>query len=72
MVDAVVLFDDDTPRELIADLQPDVLVKGGDYSPDTVVGADIVRARGGRVVIVPITPGHSTTSTVAKLRGKNG
>lgn len=72
MVDVVVLFDDDTPRQLIADLQPDVIVKGGDYSPDTVVGADIVRARGGRVVIVPITPGHSTTSTVAKLRGKNG
>jgi D-beta-D-heptose 7-phosphate kinase/D-beta-D-heptose 1-phosphate adenosyltransferase len=72
MVDAVVLFDDDTPRQLIADLQPDVIVKGGDYSPDTVVGADIVRARGGRVVIVPTTPGHSTTSTVAKLRGKNG
>ena len=72
MVDVVVLFDDDTPRQMIADLQPDVIVKGGDYSPDTVVGADIVRARGGRVVIVPITPGHSTTSTVAKLRGKNG
>lgn len=72
MVDAVVLFDEDTPRDLIGVLQPDVLVKGGDYTPDTVVGGDIVRARGGRVVIVPLTPGHSTTSTVAKLKGTHG
>lgn len=67
-VDAVVVFSEDTPLELVRTLEPDVIVKGGDYSPDTVVGADIVRARGGRVVIVPITPGHSTTSTIARLR----
>ncbi len=67
-VDAVVVFGEDTPLELVRALTPDVIVKGGDYSPDTVVGADIVRAGGGRVVIVPITPGHSTTSTIARMR----
>ena len=67
-VDAVVLFDADTPLELIRALMPDVLVKGGDYSVETVVGAGDVIARGGRVVIVPLTPGHSTTSTVERMR----
>ena len=69
MVDAVVVFDDDTPLELIRALEPDVLVKGGDYTESTVVGAPDVRARGGRVVIVPLTAGHSTTALVEKLRG---
>ena len=69
MVDAVVLFEQDTPLELIRALQPDVLVKGGDYSVATVVGASEVRAWGGDVVIVPLTPGQSTTSIVEKLRG---
>ena len=67
-VDAVVIFDDDTPIDVVTVLQPDVIVKGGDYSPDTVVGATVVKSRGGRVVIVPITPGHSTTNTIARLR----
>lgn len=67
-VDAVVVFDEDTPLELVRAIEPDVIVKGGDYNPDTVVGADVVRARGGRVVIVPLTPGHSTTSTIARVR----
>lgn len=67
-VDCVVLFDEDTPAQLIAALQPDVLVKGGDYSPDTVVGADTVRARGGRVVIIPLLPDRSTTRLVERLR----
>lgn len=67
-VDAVVVFDEDTPRELVGALLPDVIVKGGDYAPETVVGADVVTARGGRVVIVPITPGHSTTSTIERVR----
>lgn len=67
-VDAVVVFDEDTPLELVRALQPDVIVKGGDYSPDTVVGADVVRDRGGRVVIIPLTPGQSTTSIIRKLR----
>ena len=67
-VDAVVVFDQDTPLELVRLLQPDVIVKGGDYTPDTIVGADVVRARGGRVVVVPLTPGQSTTSIIQKLR----
>ena len=67
-VDAVCIFDEDTPLELVRALQPDVIVKGGDYGPGTVVGASLVRARGGRVVIVPLTPGHSTTATITHLR----
>jgi D-beta-D-heptose 7-phosphate kinase/D-beta-D-heptose 1-phosphate adenosyltransferase len=67
-VDCVVLFDEDTPLELIELLLPDVLVKGGDYRPDTVVGADIVRARGGRVEIVALVPNHSTSQLVERLR----
>lgn len=67
-VDAVTLFEQDTPLELVRVLRPDVIVKGGDYSPDTVVGADDVRSRGGSVVIIPLTPGHSTTSTIDRLR----
>lgn len=67
-VDAVVLFDEDTPLQVIRALMPDVLVKGGDYSMDSVVGAPEVLARGGRVVIVPLTPGHSTTRTVERMR----
>lgn len=67
-VDAVVVFDEDTPRELVLRLEPDVIVKGGDYSPDTVVGAAEVRARGGEVVIIPLTPGQSTTSIIERLR----
>lgn len=67
-VDSVVLFDADTPLELIRALMPDVLVKGGDYSVETVVGAEDVLARGGKVIIVPLTPGHSTTGTVERMR----
>ena len=69
MVDAVVVFDQDTPRELVRQLEPDVIGKGGDYTPASVVGAAEVKARGGRVVIIPVTPGHSATSTIEKLRG---
>jgi rfaE bifunctional protein nucleotidyltransferase chain/domain len=68
-VDAVVLFEDDTPLELIRHVRPDVLVKGGDYAPNTVVGASDVTAWGGEVAIVPLRPGQSTTSIIAKLRG---
>lgn len=66
-VDVVVLFDEDTPLELVRAIEPDVLVKGGDYSPENVVGARDVLARGGRVIIIPLTPGHSTTATIARL-----
>ena len=68
VVDCVAVFDEDTPLELIELLRPDVIVKGGDYDPDTIVGSAETRARGGTVVIIPITPGHSTTATIAKLR----
>lgn len=71
-VDAVVVFGEDTPRELVRHLHPDVIVKGGDYTPETVVGASEVLARGGRVVIIPLTPGHSTTGIIEKLRGIGG
>ena len=60
-VDAVVLFDEDTPYELIKFVQPDVLVKGADYTEDTIVGADIVKANGGEVVTIPIVEGYSTS-----------
>lgn len=66
-VDAVCIFDEDTPLALITALTPDVLVKGGDYTPATMVGADVVTARGGRVVVVPLVPGQSTTRIVHQL-----
>jgi rfaE bifunctional protein nucleotidyltransferase chain/domain len=72
MVDAVVIFDEDTPADLVAALHPDVLVKGGDYTQQQVAGGDTVRAHGGRVVIIPLTPGHSTTATVEQLNGTQG
>jgi D-beta-D-heptose 7-phosphate kinase/D-beta-D-heptose 1-phosphate adenosyltransferase len=68
-VDAVVLFEEDTPLELIRELKPDVLVKGGDYTPDMVAGAAEVQGWGGRVVIVPLTEGHSTSAIIDRLRG---
>ncbi len=70
-VDCVVLFDEPTPRSLIEALRPDVLVKGGDYTRDTVVGADFVESRGGRVVIVPLVPRQSTTHLVERIRASS-
>jgi rfaE bifunctional protein nucleotidyltransferase chain/domain len=67
-VDAVVIFNEDTPADIIAALQPDVLVKGADWAPDRIVGRDTVEARGGRVVLVPVEQGHSTTSIVERVR----
>ena len=67
-VDCVVLFEDDTPRQLIEALAPDVLVKGADYSRDRIVGADWIEARGGRVVQVPLVAGFSTSALVERLR----
>jgi rfaE bifunctional protein nucleotidyltransferase chain/domain len=67
-VDGVIIFDEDTPHDLIAAIQPDVLVKGDDWAENAIVGRDIVEARGGRVVRVPIEPGHSTTKIVEKIR----
>lgn len=67
-VDAVVIFDQETPHQLIAALQPDVLVKGADWSADAIVGRDIVEARGGRVVRVAIEGGHSTSALLERIR----
>ena len=67
-VDAVAVFDEDTPLELINATRPDVIVKGGDYTPEAVVGRREVESWGGRVVIVPLTPGQSTTAIIEKLR----
>jgi D-beta-D-heptose 7-phosphate kinase/D-beta-D-heptose 1-phosphate adenosyltransferase len=68
-VDCVVLFDEDTPRELILALRPDVLVKGADYALDQIVGAAEVTGWGGRVTRVPLVEGMSTTSLAQRLRG---
>lgn len=69
MVDAVIIFDQDTPLELIQMIQPDVLIKGGDYSEDTIVGAGEVTSKGGKVVIIPLEKGFSTTGIIEKIRG---
>ncbi len=66
-VDVVLIFEQPTPYELIKIIQPGVLVKGGDYTPDTIVGADIVAANGGQVVIIPYLSGFSTTGIIAKM-----
>jgi len=68
-VDCVVIFDEDTPLELIQALEPDVLVKGNDYTRANTIGADIVEARGGRVKHVELADGYSTTAIVERLRG---
>lgn len=67
MVDAVVIFEEDTPLQLITTILPDVIVKGGDYTIDQIIGAEQVIANGGRVVINPIVPGFSTTGIIKKL-----
>jgi D-beta-D-heptose 7-phosphate kinase/D-beta-D-heptose 1-phosphate adenosyltransferase len=67
-VDCVVLFDEPTPQALISALRPAVLVKGGDYAYSAMVGADLVEAAGGRIVIVPFVPGYSTTALVEHCR----
>jgi rfaE bifunctional protein nucleotidyltransferase chain/domain len=68
-VDGVVVFDEETPHEIIAAIQPDVLVKGADWAADAIVGRDVVEARGGKVVRVPVEAGYSTTAIVARIRG---
>jgi rfaE bifunctional protein nucleotidyltransferase chain/domain len=68
-VDRVVLYDEETPRSIIADLLPDVLVKGADWALDAIVGREEVEAAGGRVVRVDLVPARSTTSMVARIRG---
>lgn len=68
-VDAVVVFDEDTPLEIVTALQPDVLVKGADWAADAIVGRDVVEARGGRVMRIPVAAGYSTSALIARARG---
>ena len=67
-VSAVILFEEDTPSELVTALQPDVLVKGGDYRLEEIVGAEIVEGSGGRVVVLPYVDGSSTTNLIQRMR----
>jgi len=67
-VDAVVLFDQDTPIDLIKMINPNIITKGGDYNPDQVIGNDIVTQNDGEVVIIPLTQGYSTTSILEKIK----
>ncbi len=71
-VDAVVRFEEDTPLDLIRALQPDVLVKGGDYTPATVVGRELVEGGGGKLVLIPFLPGHSTSRIEQRIRSGRG
>lgn len=68
VVDAVVIFDEETPFSIVSALQPDVLVKGADWAADAIVGRDVVEARGGRVVRIPLATGYSTSAILARLR----
>lgn len=68
VVDAVILFDQQTPIELIHALLPDVLVKGGDYTKEQIIGAKEVEANGGQVIINPVLPGYSTTNTINRIK----
>ena len=70
-VDLVVVFEEDTPLELIRQVRPAVLVKGGDYTHDQVVGHDVVEAEGGEVILIDLVPGHSTTGMVARSGGRS-
>jgi len=67
-VDAVVVFDEDTPHAIVSVIQPDVLVKGADWAADAIVGRDVVEAQGGRVVRIALAPGYSTTAIVERVR----
>jgi ADP-heptose synthase, bifunctional sugar kinase/adenylyltransferase len=68
VVDFVCLFDEETPAEIIEAVRPDVLVKGADYRPEQVVGAEFVQSYGGRLHLAAIAPGHSTSATVARIK----
>ena len=71
-VDAVLIFDEPTPQEIVAALLPDVLVKGGDWASDQIIGREEVEAAGGRVVSVPVVAGYSTSAMVEKIRKLSG
>ncbi len=67
-VDAVILFDEETPYELIKFINPDVLVKGSDYKPDDIVGADIIKANGGKIITIDLVPGYSTSAIEKRIK----
>ena len=67
-VDLVVIFDEDTPHAIVSALQPDILVKGADWGADDIVGRDVVEARGGRVVRIPVVEGYSTTELIERIK----
>ena len=67
-IDYIVIFEDDTPLDLIKKVKPDILVKGGDYTPENIVGADFVKGRGGRVEVIPFVEGKSTTNIINTMR----
>lgn len=69
-VDAVSIFDDDTPADIIRRVQPDILVKGADWPTDQIVGRDTVEARGGRVILEPVEQGYSTTALIDRIKGE--
>jgi bifunctional ADP-heptose synthase (sugar kinase/adenylyltransferase) len=71
-VDAVVVFDEETPHEIIEAIQPDVLVKGADWGENEIVGRNTVEARGGKVVRIPLADGYSTTKLLERVRRSNG
>ena len=68
-VDAVVIFDEETPHSTVSAITPDILVKGADWGPDNIVGRDVVEAGGGRVVRVDLAPGYSTSELIRRVRG---
>jgi D-glycero-beta-D-manno-heptose 1-phosphate adenylyltransferase len=70
VVDAVVVFDEDTPHEIVSALQPDILAKGADWAADAIVGRDVVEAGGGKVVRIELSPGYSTSAIVERLRSR--
>jgi D-glycero-beta-D-manno-heptose 1-phosphate adenylyltransferase len=70
-VDAVTIFDEDTPHQIISAIQPDILVKGADWGPNDIVGRDVVEARGGTVVRIALTPGLSSTELIRRVRCAN-
>lgn len=67
-VDAIILFDEETPYELIQQIQPDILVKGADYEPEDIIGYDIIMAKGGKVETIPFLPGYSTSNIEKRVR----
>lgn len=71
-IDYVVVFEEDTPYNVITKVKPDILVKGGDYEPDKIVGADFVRSRGGSVEVIPFVEGKSTTNIINAMKRLEG